>query len=53
VRHATATILMMRTRPLPQPFAPDDERGLHQVEAEAADPALREARRMFGSSMNP
>src|ERR1700746_1594760 len=32
----------MWARPLPQPFAPDDERGLHQVEAEAADPALRE-----------
>ena len=32
----------MWTRPLPQPFASDDERGLHQVEAEAADPALRE-----------
>src|SRR5271155_2309819 len=34
--------LVVGTRPLPHFFAPDDERGLHQIEAEAADPALRE-----------
>src|SRR5260370_37486666 len=38
----TPQSLMVRTRPLPGLFAPDEERGLHQVEAAAPDPALRE-----------
>src|SRR5438876_2551965 len=43
-----------RPRPQPQLFATDDEGGLHQIEAQAANPALREGAqdvRLFGEAV--